>query len=343
MGKTEGAEGAPGAYAAQRRKMAPEADFGAPAEWDGTLTNSSRATFMNCRKKWEYEYIRRLAPRRVSIPFLVGGLFHDGLDRMYKVGAFDAEEFEEQVVLPKCEQAAEQCLEPGQSDDVWMQRAVVMGMLKGYAKAYLKGDMASYKILRAEESFAIPLEKGRQYMGKRDLLVMDRKTEKLVLFEHKTTSRLDGGYLAKLPLDNQILGYAWSVGKLMGRLPERVVYNVAKKPGIRQKASETFEEFAARVEQEYVLEPARYFYRETIHFSKADIDRFYAGLGPIAGEMERCVKTNFFYQNTGHCTTYGACQYMPLCVNGVNKETLAQYRVKDSSHEELEIQGGQEQ
>jgi hypothetical protein len=107
----------------------------------------------------------------------------------------------------------------------------------------------------------------------RDLLIT--RNGKLGLVEHKTTTILDANYLAKLPMDSQILSYAISCKKekSIGKYPDFIVYNVAKKSQIRLKQTETMEQFAKRLVDEYMMNPSAYFYREILSFSKADFQK----------------------------------------------------------------------
>ncbi len=299
-----------------------------------TLTNSARSTFLNCRKKYEYTYVYGLASRKPSIPFLVGGLFHNELDEMYTNGVFD-EDAARKRIDDACEKASgQEGLTPDDSDKIWMQKAIVLGMVRGYAKFYLKDDLKKWKIIRCEGSFTVELPGGWTYRGKTDMVVEDRKTKKRFLVEHKTAGRLDAGYVAKLPLDNQIIGYAWA-DREQGNNYDGVVYNVAKKPTIRLKGNETQSQFLKRVEDEYVLYPAKYFYREPLEFSDANLDRFGEELKKFVKNIDRAHDEKDFYQNTTQCTSMGVCPFMRLCIEGVNKETLMMYRVKAQAHEEL--------
>ena len=117
-------------------------------EWDGNLTNSARSTFLDCRKKFEWSYLRRLSPRTPSLPFLVGGLVHNGLERMYKTGGFD-EEAERRIATAECNKAAKTAgLTQKMSDKIYSQAAMVMGILRGYARHYLAKDLAKWEVLR---------------------------------------------------------------------------------------------------------------------------------------------------------------------------------------------------
>lgn len=298
------------------------------------LTNSARTTFLNCRRKYQYTYVYGLAPRRPSIPFLVGGLFHDELDKMYSEQEFD-EDAARLRIGKACEKAADTPgLDPKESDKIWTQQAIAFGAVKAYAKRYLGNDIKRWEIIEPESAFTIDLPGDWKYRGKVDLIVRDRKTGRHLLVEHKTAGKIDAGYVAKLPLDNQILGYAWAKIKEKLKL-DGVVYNVVKKPGIRLKQNESLLQFYKRIEMEYENDPGAYFYRETLAFGPEDIKRFEQELLKFLGEMDTAAKTGYFYQNTSQCTAMGTCQFMPLCSKGVSKDTLMLFRVKDRPHEEL--------
>lgn len=299
------------------------------------LTNSARSTFLNCRKKYEFSYVYGLATRRPSIPFLVGGLFHAALDRCYSNKFVLDLDKEKSIADKECEKAASQPgLTPEESDKVWTQAATVVGLLSGYKRQWLDQDKAKWDVIEAEGAFEVKLPNGWRYRGKTDLVVRDKKTKAVRLVEHKTTSRLDAGYVAKLPLDNQILGYIWAKNQ-EGLGIKEVVYNVARKPTIRLKQSETLDAFCKRLQDEYLLNAATYFYRETLTFDPADVERFREELFRFSAEIDRCEKDKFYYQNTTQCTAYGVCPFMPLCTGGVNDETLGIFRTKERAHEEL--------
>lgn len=260
---------------------------------------------------------------------------HNGLERMYKTGTCDIPE-ERKIAGDACDKAClDSSLTPEQSDKVWEQQALVMGILAGYAKLYLKKDLAAWKVLEAEGSFAYPLSNGWQAMGKRDMMVKRKADGKVGLVEHKTAGRVDASYVSKLPLDNQIIGYANSIKKETGRLPDFVVYNIMKKSQLRKKQTETFDQFAQRIEADYVLNPSSYFYRETLTVSAKDAARFESELFQFAEEMERAIRENYFYKNTQQCTAMGICPFMSLCINGPTRENLSMFRERADLHEEL--------
>lgn len=323
------------AYKTPMRKEVSVATTLPEIEWDGHLSNSARTTYLNCRKQFEWQYLRRLSPRAVSVPFLVGGLVHNGLEHMYKLGRFD-EDAERAAVKKACAVAARTAgMTQTQSDRVYQQSAMIMGILKGYAKYYLERDLARWEVLEAEAAFEYKLRNGWSAVGKRDMVVRERKSKKIILVEHKTAATIDADYVAKLPLDAQIIGYVRSLQKSLGKLPDGVCYNVIKKVAIRQKQTESFNGYLKRVEDVYFKEPANYFYRETLSFTAKNVEDFAQELDKFSEEMDRSIKENFFYKNTSHCTRYGVCPYMRMCIDGPNKDTLSHFRIRGATHEEL--------
>lgn len=299
-----------------------------------TLTNSARTTFLNCRKKYEFSYVYGLAPRKPSIPFLVGGLFHNELDIMYTEGGFD-EDAARLRIRKACELASRaEGLTPEDSDKIYMQQAIAVGAVKGYAGKYLEDDLKRWEVVEAEGAFKIEMPGGWSYHGKTDLIIREKKGKKVKLVEHKTAGKIDAAYITKLPLDNQILGYAWAKGRQKIDL-DGVIYNVTKKPAIRQRQNESINEFYKRVEAEYTERPEEYFYRESLTFSGSDIKRFSDELAMFVREIDRCHEEDFFYQNTTQCTALGVCPFMKLCTDGVTAENLMLYRIKGRPHEEI--------
>lgn len=300
------------------------------------LTNSARTAFLNCRMKFYWQYICRLTPIKASLPFLIGGNFHDGLETFYN-GEFEEDTFREKV-RKSIESAMEAAETDKESEMLWSQEAVIMGMLKGYIERYAKQDSVQWDIIAPETDFVFDLKSGMKYAGKRDLLVRARKVKGITLVEHKTTSVLSSGYLAKLPLDNQILIYCKSVeeDKQFGELPKQIIYNVIKKSGLRQRQNETFNQYKERIEQEYLDNISSYFYREVIPVSPKVVRDAYEELERCSQEVQRCMRTGYYYKNTTHCTAYGTCPYMPLCLK--EKSAIGRFEQRENLHAELNIE-----
>jgi hypothetical protein len=169
----------------------------------------------------------------------------------------------------------------------------------------------------------------------RDMLVRDRSNDELGLWEHKTSGAIDAGYVARLPLDFQILGYVWATEHFDKEEIKFIEYNVAQKSRLRGKQSETFGALLDRIESDYRDDPTKYFYRERVPFDRTSIDRFTHQLGLFVKKLEWVLENGIWTQNTNQCTIRGLCPFMPLCLDGPSKANLSMYRRKAAAHEEL--------
>ncbi len=303
-----------------------------------TVTVSMWSTFAWCRKKFEYQYLKRLSKKTAAVYFFVGGIWHNVLSYVYG----HLNDSPESLVLhtkKMIDAAVDKELTKPLVDTYILElekaRATLIGMSSGYITKYLAQDKKIWKVLTIERSFKIPLNNGWKVAGKIDLQVSDRGLPALV--EHKSTGQLDAGYVARLPVDMQIQEYTWAMfhDKQFVK-PQKVIYNVTQKSNYRQRKSETIDTFCDRVSEDYVINPTKYFYRESLSVIPK-LDLFEEELYNITKEIDRCIEQQNFYRNTSVCTLRGQCQFLPICLDGgINKENSVLYRVRERLHEELE-------
>lgn len=294
---------------------------------------------MCCRRRFQYDYIWCIAPLRTPLPWIIGSLAHDLLARFYETGGkFGSEEDALAVIDEHIDKEVETSgADETRIQELLRQRAVVLGLFVGYVSRWGRKDLKDYAKISTEREMEADLAPGGwTYGGKVDVLALNKDTAGMTLFEHKTVASIAPGYLARLPLDTQILGYKWLADKLItGIKVRRLVYNVMRKSALRQRKNETREEFLVRVRDDYTENPDSYFYREILSPKAEDVKRFHAELVALTAEIGRCMDTGFFYQNTLFCDFMGTCPFLPLCVNGEDETQLMHYRWKDRVHEEL--------
>ncbi len=312
-----------------------------------TITNSSRGTFNNCRRKFLYSYGHRLATRGVVDYFWIGGIVHSEYERMYEAGQFNKKAARKRV-SKETKAALEVCINDSQRDKIWAASAVAQGILPVYADQYLDKDLDRFEILECEGKFSVPIpDTDWTYRGMRDMVVRVRRSVReakikkgqIGLWENKTTAAMDSNYFARLPLDFQILGYAWSMqeDETWEYGPaDFIEYNVVQKSRLRQKKDETFGQYLDRVENDYSTDPTKYFYRERVPFdAESVLPRWLVELQSFVRELEWQIKEGTWGMNDQSCTSRGICEFLPICLDGPNKATLTQYRRKAATHEEL--------
>lgn len=314
-----------------------------------TISNSGRSTFQSCRQQFLLDYGYRLRRRGLKDYFWVGSAAHDEWERMYLNKKFNKPAFKKRI-NKKTKEAVKLCVTPDQEDRLWKASAILMGLIPAYARNYLEQDLKNHKLLAAEVGFELEIPgTDWKYMGFSDLLTKVKKTHgvlsknDIVMWENKTTGTLDTNYIARLPLDFQVIGYCWGIrdGLKLGT-PDWVMYNASLKTRLRQKQSETLGQYLDRIEEDYLADPTKYFYRELLVFDDDAIDRFVNELSRwVIQDLEGAIRTGFFSKNTRQCTAYGICDYMQICSGAIPlKEAILQFERKELSPRELKEQAG---
>lgn len=155
-----------------------------------------------------------------------------------------------------------------------LQVATLAGLLAGYCTRYADDPI---KELHPEIEFEHPIEGSRTFNsgGKIDGLGV-LKDGRLVLVEHKTTGdSVEAGsdYWLRLRANQQVLQYVLAARSLGWDIQE-VLYDVTRKPMIRQRASETAEAFGERLRQDSLERPDFYFARREVPILEDDLEEF---------------------------------------------------------------------
>lgn len=215
---------------------------------------------------------------------------------------------------------------------------------KQYVKHW-EGYDHNFSYLFYEESFkvdhvtttgaSIPLR------GRWDAAYYDQDG-RLWLMENKTKAQIDEeAIMTALPQDLQTMLYVHALQQRTGRQVAGVLYNVARRPLLRQKKNESLEEFTWRVEDDIVTRPDYYFMRWKVELLPEDIVNWVdRTLNPILDQVGlwwESIKENPFepwdspqhFQNPGALfTKYGKSRYFNLLTRG---STEGLYRRTDRS------------
>lgn len=197
------------------------------------------------------------------------------------------------------------------------------------AMAYEKYVYPQFKVKAAEEWFEYKLNDDVQLVGRFDGIAEDG-----LVVEHKTTSAdVDDEYVYNLQWDEQILTYMLASGK------NEMYYTVCKKPTIRQKQSETAEEYYERCCAWYAEETDKKIRVIKVTRSEKEVANHKAALKYIVGCMEddenlskgECFKDEFiYYRNCSQCTAYGRkCEFASICLDYNPKLEYVEFKKKE--------------
>lgn len=311
------------------------------------ITNSMRGTYTTCRRKFWLEYGQRLKLRGTKHYFAVGQWVHKELELMYTSRKFDMGAMRKRI-NESMKSVLAQAATADHQEKLVHGAAIAMGVCTAYADMYLKHDLARMKFPELEKSFGpFPINGTRwKYSGVRDGMVewiapddrYDAKRGETALLENKTTAAMDANYFARLPIDNQILGYLWAKREEGGKQPTSVLYNVMQKSRLRNKKTESRSQYLDRIVDDYRINRTKYFYREKVLFFPGMLDVFQRSLVDTVNELEWCMKQNTWSMNDRACMALGRCEFFPLCSSGFQDEhAFMLYERREKMHGEVDI------
>jgi hypothetical protein len=266
-----------------------------------SLSHSGAQCARDCKRKYYYRYERRLQARRreVSDALSLGKAWHKTMEQYWATRDPSA------IVLP---------------DDP-LDAIRVRAMLAGYiARWHSTSDSVVCSL--SEQRVTAPIRNKRpsrtfQQLGILDMVALHRQLsgDFTWLWEHKTTGRLDPGYLARLSSDDQITGYV-SALQDNGIEVTGVVYDVVVKLKLKVRKGDTHEDFEQRLTERYLTDSALY-HRERLFIGPMQIADWRADLWQTTQEILHCRRAGIWPRNTGRCYDYfSTCEFHDLCING---------------------------
>ena len=303
-------------------------------ERDG-VTYSLLTSWKECREKARL-FLNGWASKKNSLGMVFGGLVHGVNQRMYE----DVRDGK-LTKLPDADYIKRVCREveaiwkeenPRADSESMQYLEYSMILLDALMPEYFRYWKKDFDLhwSRVEKEFKIPISiehpNGRRMAtfirGKIDGSYGRKKGSRPWLLETKTKSNLgergESDIADILPHELQVniyLLHLWWVGKV---LPDGLLYNIIRRPGLRQKKKESIIKFARRVAEDVRKRPEWYFVRIQMEISKKDLDK---------NELElRDMVSDFLlwwnglaghYKNSNACQNkYGTCAMLPICARG---------------------------
>jgi len=262
------------------------------------------STFRSCRKKFEYSYIKKLAPIGESIHLAAGGAFaaaceaarnHQFISSPTK--ALPVDDLLHAAIGPFMK--AWDLYNPG--EDETKNHHNVFHAFETYITEYhpftdpVQPQMFEDKP-STEFTFAIPLPINHPdfnspfiFVGRFDLL--GKFYDLPVILDEKTTSALGPYWLQQWSLRGQFLGYVWACQQLGYSINTAIIRGVA----------------LLKTQHNFVSVPVTY--------PQHLVDRWYIELLETLNEIIHFYKENrFAYNFSDACTSYGGCSFKELCL-----------------------------
>lgn len=293
---------------------------------------------MSCMQRWNWRYNQLLVkPGDIQFPFSVGTIFHDAMEQFYVTKGMRVN-----VATLQFRETDVPSLVDIQKREYW--NFVLPAMVDAYMIHY-KTDPVLWDVLHVEKELDI-MYRGYRLRGKIDLKIKQKNG--IWIVDHKTMSRLNKDVVAGWDFRFQFMFYIWLLSKVDPDKIQGFIVNGVKKPELRVKQSESIQGFAARVREDMIIEPDKYFHRDEYLVNKGALAHFEAHVVD-----PKITKLQFIVDNPGHplavallrdkntseCQKWGGapCPYIDLCRYG--KDQMGHlFTAKERKHEELEEQ-----
>lgn len=298
------------------------------------ISTSSLDDFLTCRRLYYYKRIKRYEKAVFHLPFFVGRIVHEGMSYLLRKKP-DAIKLMTEFFRKEKKSVNEQfVLTPEKLEEVNEQEYVAKGMLTAYARRYAK-MLKDTTLLDSEVEGALQLSENVVFVIKLDNLLRIRG--KKVLHELKTSKYITPEYIKMVQTDRQMTIYYRFYNLIFEKHPiQEIIYDVIRKPSIRQKKNESYPVYLKRLSE---------WYDTTDDMSKFHIERFKEPViseesilntvQHVAEEMLKSKSKEDYYENHDHCSSYygDVCSYYDLChKGGETKENLVLYQIRKSYH-----------
>lgn len=298
------------------------------------LSNTKLDIQLNCLRKYENKYVKRLEPVRKKESLSMGGAFHKAIEwgDPDKGAALLAVESH-----PDSQQEYDQAL---------VNMAIVKAAATLYIERYpvwqlVRGEQLDNEIMpgtavvspngeRAIDEYEYLVRLRSPYTGRySNTFDLHGYADKVIdhgayleVIENKLTGRITKLNVQQVALDRQLGLECYALWRVTGK-PVRIIRKRwTKKPEIRQRQKETRDEFIARILSDYMERPDFYSHEERTFRSSGDLLEIEQELWEWAEQNRGARHRKFYPRNVSHCEDYGGCPFIPLCIGDPDAPSL---------------------
>ena len=310
------------------------------------LTSTRLSSLRRCPRLHFYRYELGLSRTRSAAPLRVGAAFHAGLEARNR-GA-------DELVATTCALAGYEIVPAWCEPVEWaVERETLRSLFGGHLWRYGVGA-DNLEFIAVELGFDVPLRnpdtggisKTFTLGGKMDGIVR-LDDGRLAVLEYKTAGEdisPDSDYWRRLRCDGQISLYVLAA-RMLGFDVATVIYDVTRKPTIRQRQNETPEAFGERLLADIGERPDYYYQRREVPRLEDELTAYQAELWQQAQHLmelrRRAGKladpSNAHFRNVSKMTC-GMCEFAELCLTGVRVDPACPptgFQVLETVHPEL--------
>lgn len=310
------------------------------------VSYSSMSGFRKCPRYYYWKHIRRLEKIALKIPFITGRIMHNGIQTLFS-NPHRAEQIVKDSFKDEAQKARKQFpqMEIRDEEKLAEQAFTTIGMLRAFRYHYAKFLKATRHI-KTEKELQYDLNSKVTVVGKIDNILENQGAN--YIYELKNLKSLDMHRVQGIRTDPQSSLYH-TINNLVetkkANKVDGIIYQIIRKPSIRQKKSESKGEFLRRLEDWYQTSDGLKFHLERLKKPFIDGAHVLNSLKKVTEHMLSCKTKEDYFQDFNYCIhEWGTCQYYGLCHGDEKKEIKLltirpAYKVTENENEEAEDDG----
>lgn len=291
------------------------------------LSYSTLSKWMECREKAKL-HLEGWTPRFKSFPLTFGIVVHEilflGYEGMRK-GKFQTVPDKSKVkrMIKKVEKDWQRDNPKASKTTIEQFELALLfseAVLPVYFDFWFADRLVTFKAVERSFRVQFPLPDGTKIpiIGRRDAAFTRKGKGGLWVTETKTGSRIDlDTLITLLPIEQQTMLYCVTHYLETGKYPAGVLYNIIRRPSLRQGQKESIAQFAKRCAEDVDERRTHYFMRLEMAVSKKEIDKAIDDLSGAMMEFVRWHKGESpHYMSTNQCQgKYGRCEFLGACAS----------------------------
>ncbi len=310
------------------------------------VSYSSMSGFRKCPRYYYWKHVRRLEKIVLKIPFITGRIMHNGIQTLFS-NPHRAEQIVKDSFKDEAQKARKQFpqMEIRDEEKLAEQAFTTIGMLRAFRYHYAKFLKATRHI-KTEKELQYDLNSKVTVVGKIDNILENQGAN--YIYELKNLKSLDMHRVQGIRTDPQSSLYH-TINNLVetkkANKVDGIIYQIIRKPSIRQKKSESKGEFLRRLEDWYQTGDGLKFHLERLKKPFIDGAHVLNSLKKVTEHMLSCKTKEDYFQDFNYCIhEWGTCQYYGLCHGDEKKEIKLltirpAYKVTENENEEAEDDG----
>jgi hypothetical protein len=292
------------------------------------ITQSALANFLACPQKFKNYMVDGYSSERSTFAMDFGNIFHAALDKIYSDfdrianSGRDTDDIIPIYLSPLLEADLEKLrksrlisgeLEQEMQENYALAEVVLRHYMRRWFKEDKKRDWISLE-QKFNNAYEHPGEKYKiNLKGKIDGVFNTGKA--ISLLETKTKGQINEKELMDLmAFDLQNFFYLLNAKLIYGKMPLNVLYNVVRRPMLRQGKAETHAAFCQRVDKDITERADWYFMRLPISITTSEFNQWQREFDMMLDRLVETYEKELYYKNSTACTGgKGTCQFLGVC------------------------------